>query len=404
MIKTLPWRALALRLRRFPPCLALLRFWYFIGLRSLLFVIRRVEKKTGLKAVRSVYLTGGGGQNDLVHGTIDLDFFVVLEVLGAEQEMEFLKVFWPLYWQMKRVFPFYGEMLMGDENEIANWFDSSTLRAYEAKFSWRHLTGEKILEFYYRAIFPNNDEIFHEAIVAYWEVLRAFFQIDFKPMSESKNFSALSCLKHRDAAKSALDLFRIHRSLSADSDQRQILWSGSRREGLSDLQAADGSDLTDFIPILFLRKTNLNKTEIHKLFVRLLYQALVVMHEISEQTKPAAMPEEDDSWSLNYHGNETEKDFHGYSVRELFAERLLFRHSPQLERMILSKQTGQMYAIFSQLPSLEEFETWLTDVQTAKMGVDSLFVCMPLTSSIFYIFLSKHSCGLRFFLPMPIRN
>jgi hypothetical protein len=113
------------------------RLWYWLGRLAFVAFVRLTERRV----VQAVYLRRGGGRNELVPAASDLDFFLVIATLPAEREMEFLKRFWRGYHGLRRCFPFLGEVLMGDTNELNNWLATPSGRAFDGGFWWILFAG-----------------------------------------------------------------------------------------------------------------------------------------------------------------------------------------------------------------------------------------------------------------------
>ena len=101
---------------------------YRIAAKLFVFFTLRAERELGIRVLEAIYLRRGVGRGELVLGASDLDFFVVLKTVSAQQEMHFLQLFWKNYSVLRNIFPFLGETLMGDRNELENWMQTGCVQ------------------------------------------------------------------------------------------------------------------------------------------------------------------------------------------------------------------------------------------------------------------------------------
>lgn len=369
----------ALRARAIPGVPALYRAWYKIGTRAFLHFTRGADKKFGV--VRAVYLRRGGGREELIPGASDLDFFLLLNTVSAEREMEFLKEFWERYHRWRVPFPFLGEVLMGDENELVNWFESPTVRSYEASFSWKLLAGESPLRLATAPAEPDTRDAFSEALKNYWSLLQPVLKLRPEHFRAGIQAHESAAVHLRNSAKAALDLFRLHYAQALPASERLKVWKASRKELLQLLPPARyGEGLARLAPVLELRDP-LFPADPFPLYAGLIQTACSCLHDMAEAL--AKRSEETESWKVVYHSKEAAADTYSLSVRELFAERLLLRHQEVLGRAVLSAMTAHMYFPLKRLPSKQEMAEILADLRDVSFSFDRFSVAMPITETTF---------------------
>lgn len=372
----------ALRARAVPGVNTLYRAWYTLGTRAFVRMARRADRKVGGDVLRSVYLRRGGGRDDLVPGASDLDFFLLLDTVSAEREMEFLKDFWTRYHEWRVPFPFFGEVLMGDENELLNWLESPTVRSFEAGFSWKLLDGDNPLRSAQGSESPDLRDVFSESLKCYWALLQPVLKLRPEHFRADLRSHENAAAHLRNAAKAALDLFRLHHAATLTGDAHLQAWKASRKELLSLLPAARyGNELRKFQPVLELRDP-LFGSEPFALFAGLIYTACSCLDDLAAMLGKAE-EKTADGWKVVYHSKAAAKDPYSLSVRELFAERMLLRHEAVLGRAVLSESTAHMYFPLKRLPSPAELSEVLADLRDVSFSFDRFSVAMPVTEATF---------------------
>ena len=205
-------QAWALKARAIPGVKSLYGAIYSLACWIFLALVAVSQRKLPGKIVISAYLRRGGGRSELVPAASDLDFFLVLSPLTANQEMTFLKQFWPGFQRLKKLFPFLGEVLMGDQHELAQWRRGNSVRAFEADFSWQLLAGRDVLAETECGARPHPRDMFGEAVRYYWEILQPVLKLKEEDFSRHTPSHSHGAVKVRHAAKAALDLYRLHYS------------------------------------------------------------------------------------------------------------------------------------------------------------------------------------------------
>ncbi|MGE3262544.1 MAG: hypothetical protein AB7K68_12255 [Bacteriovoracia bacterium] len=358
----------ALALRKIPGIKTLYRLWYSVGRRLL-------TRFAGSHAeVISVYLRRGGGRDELVPGASDLDFFLVLETLPAEQEMEFLKRFWAGYHRLRWPFPFLGEVLMGDENELRAWLSTPGARAYEARFSWKLLRGKDCLQVV--PVRPDLRDLFSESLKHFSDLLQSVLKLRPEEFHAGIASHQAGAVHLRHAAKAALDLFRFHASAFAHNEN---LWRASRLTLTEILPPAYGANLRALQPILRLDSRPFGEDPF-AVYSALAHTAIHCLHEMASAL--TARGEEEAVFAVSQKA-QTGSDPYSLSVRELFAERTLLRHSEILASAVLSENTAAMYFTMPSPPSLEELRALMLDLREVSFSFDRLSVAMPLTVATF---------------------
>lgn len=378
-------QGLALRLRAVPGVSALWAFWYRAGIAAVLRLARVADRRAGGSAVRAVYLRRGGGRGELVPGASDLDFFLVLAALPAEREMELLKTFWRSYFRWRLLFPFLGEVLMGEEIELRQWLESPTVRSREARCSWVLLAGEESPGLMEEQSEPELRDIFSESLKCYWEQLEAVVKLRDRQFHAGLRPFDPGAIRLRNAAKATVDLFRLHHLATSHegSEAHAPFWRATREELLTMLPASRyGRDLAALQPLLRLEGELFPEGKgPFELFSGLLHTSLGCLHELALALGSA---EGEPGWSLGPgRPNASAVDRYSLSVRELFAERMLLRHSHFLSRAVLSEATTHLYFLLAGVPSLEDFRALLADLRDVSFSFDRFSLAMPLTEAAF---------------------
>lgn len=350
-------QSVALALRKIPGVNLLYRFWYWIGQRAFAVFAMSFQPTVG-----AVYLRRGGGRGELVPGASDLDFFLVLQPIPAEIEMAFLKKFWAGYKRWKKVFPFWGEVLMGDAQELKVWLRSASARAHEARFSWRLLGGRHSLPVVPPR--PQARDLFSEALKHYADLLAVVLKLEaFRSEVRSHERAALHL---RNGAKAALDIFRLHACQREES-----LWPATRAE----LAAYFG--LPELLPILNLRaRGKLFTTDPYLLYVNLLQRSLACLDAMANEL--SRQPEAAETFTLAGE-HEAVADAHALSVRELGAERILLRHPGVVARALVGETNSGVYFLLHAVPAPLELADLLTDLRDLAFSLERSSVAMPLT-------------------------
>ncbi|MGE3263053.1 MAG: hypothetical protein AB7K68_14825 [Bacteriovoracia bacterium] len=355
---------------------ALFGFAYSLATKVFLRFTVRLNRQFAKAPVVSVYLRRGGGRGELVPGASDLDFFLVLEELDAQTEMTLLKNFWEKFRAWKKIFPFLGETLMADRNELANWGSTPTVRAFEAKYSWQLLWGEPTLEKLASPALPHLRDVLSETMKSYWALLG--------PLLHEPNlvFSAsdLPALQFRHAAKAAVDIFRMHYSFLRPLPKAELdpLWKAGRVEAISLLPATYGN-LQPLRAFLELKEPMLQGEELFALFSALIHRAYLCLHEIAE-----ALHGESSEAVVHFTPHSSNNRFgkdnkYSYAVRELFTERMILRHKEHIHRTLVSGSTTHIFFPFNKEPSLEKMREVLTDLREAGGSFDQSSVAIPLS-------------------------
>lgn len=343
------------------------------------FFVARVRRINGLlrkPAVAAIYIRRGRGRGEALPGASDLDFFLVLEEMGSQDEMIFLKEFWISFRKWKKLFPFLGETLMADRNEFANWFATPTVRTFEAPFSWQLLWGEPLLEQMGAPPRPSLRDVFSESAKCYWAMLKPLLR------EESLEFSSsnLEALEFRNATKAAFDFFRLQYSFgTSDLSNRELeqLWRATRMEIPALLPAAP-KQLEKLLPLLNLKGSLPNGDELFRLLGGLLYEAFKLLDATAQRLEKLETGAGRHFEPL-VTNDRLGKDKYSFAVRELFAERMILRHKGLLRRVLVADETTHIFFPFSAMPNLEEFLAVLRDLREAGTSFNSSSVAIPLT-------------------------
>ncbi len=372
----------ALRLRAFPGISSLWALWYQAGISALLRIAGKASRSCGGGALRCVYLRRGGGRGELLPGASDLDFFLVLGPVTAELEMEFLKRFWRSYFRWRLLFPFWGEVLMGDEAELRQWLESPTVRAREARASWTLIAGEEPPGLMEGALEPDLRDIFSEILKCYFEQLEAVIKLREDQFGRNLRSFEPGAVKLRNAAKATLDLFRLHHIASLPENNREPLWNATRDELLQLLPPSIyGEKLHLLRPLLRLSDPLFPAEGPFELFSSFLHTSLACLQELAGKI---SAEEGESGWAFEAaRDSAQEVDRYSLSVRELFAERVLVRHNEVLSRAVLSEVSTHLYFLLPALPSLESLRALLADLRDVSFSFDRFSLAMPLTENAF---------------------
>ncbi len=381
----------ALSLRRFPGVKTVYGALYRLGEICVVSIVKRVSRKIPGGAVRAVYLRRGGGRAEAVPGASDLDFFLVLEDLSSQEEMNFLKNFWQRfrYWKT-RVFPFLGETLMATELELENWLATPTVRSFEAPYSWKLLYGEDVLAQLPKPPKPDLRDVYSECLKCYWVALQPIIKMEEEKFSRALRSNTAEAIRLRNAAKALIDLFRIHRSFGRREALEQAeldrLWQAGRVELLSLLPASDyGANLEKLKNLLLLEDPIFGELEPFRFFVSLMHRAMFALEETAEllQEKETEEFASRSHYKVVAPTQKRNVDFHSLAVRELFAERMLFRYKHLTKRAILSEVTTHAYFPLHRMPNLEELEELVRDLRDVSFSFDKFSVAMPISERAF---------------------
>lgn len=380
-----------LQMRSYALPSAFFAFYYQLAEKIFVLTCQKVNGRLGRSVIQAIYLRRGGGRGEAVPGASDLDFFLVLEEMSAEQEMLFLKEFWGRFRYWKKYFPFLGETLLGDKNELANWYSTPTVRSFEAGYSWKKLWGNDELAALGKPVRPLLRDVFSESAKCYWSLLHPIVREENLEIEADDPRS----LRFRNSAKSALDLFRMHYSFVSGAvtseEEMDQLWHASREELITLLPASRyGNDLPQLASLLNLRDPLPQGEPLFALFAGLIYRALLCMDEIAVALEKGAATEEGGLRSFSplssgtkvlQSGNKIGKDHYSLSVREVFAERMIFRNQGCIRRTLVSDATSHMVFPFFRNPSLETFREVLTDLRVASISFNKSSVALPLTEA-----------------------
>jgi len=348
---------------------------------------RKAEKEvSSIPIIESIYLRRGGGRSELIPGASDLDFFIVLKTVSAEQEMLFLKEFWDRYSEKRLLFPFLGETLMGDRNELENWFQTRCVRAYETSHSWKLLWGENTLAKLPKPFAPDLRDIFSECLKCYWSLLQPVLKLQTENLENKIEANSYGAVHLRHAIKSAIDIFRMHYASELPAHQQEKIHKASRVELLEILPSNQygGTILPRFKNLLELRSPIFADHEAFTHFSEIIYIAYQCLHQLASRLeKNSEEKETGQNWQVVYHAKKREVDAYSLSVRELFAERLLFRHNEIMSRVILSESTAHMYFPLHGIPSKEKFFELLYDLRDVSFSLDRFSVPMPVSDICF---------------------
>jgi len=375
-------------LRIFPGMNLLYSLWYRLGQRVFLRIAKGSDRACGYGIVSAVYLRRGGGRSELVPGASDLDFFLVLSAQPAEVEMNFLKSFWRSYYIWRFLFPFFGEVLMGEEAELRQWLESATVRSHEAAYSWKLLSGKEIRLLDSDGIGePEARDLYSEALKCYWSQLQVVlklreeqFQSDLRPWE-----SGAVHLRH--AAKAILDFFRMHHSRSSEltNAERARLWRASRAELIEILPASVYGNLPSLRPLLLLNGKLFPNGTPFDIFSSFLHSSALFLDQMAaELGDSATCLNGEEGWAVVADKvSQPHVDRYSLSVRELFAERMLLRHSEFLTRAVLCESNTHLFFVFRGSPPLAKFRALLADLRDVSFSFDRFSLAMPLSETAF---------------------
>lgn len=374
----------ALFLRCIPGVSALYLLWYALAQRAFLYIASRSAYRAGDSGiVRSIYLRRSGGHGELVPGASDLDFFLVLSALPAEREMGFLKIFWRSYDRLRLLFPFLGEVLMGEESELRQWLETPTVRSFEAAWSWKLLSGQEMRGL--PSTEPELRDSYSEALKCYWAQLQPVLKLREQQFHAGLRSWESGSVHLRHSAKAALDIFRLHHVASlGNSAERQRFWRATRLE-LTEILPTSYGELAALRPLLLLEGALFRKEEPFELFSGLLHTSALCLDDLACTLRDTHIPEGEAGWSVLPEAAEptSSVDRYSLSVRELFAERMLLRHAHCLTRAVLSEANTHLFFLFAGRPSLDSFRELLRDLRDVSFSFDRFSVAMPLTEAAF---------------------
>lgn len=372
-------QGLALRARRVPGLSVLFLAYYSIAQATVVGYVRLISRSKNL--VVGIYLRRGGGRDEIVPVASDLDFFLVLGPLSAEREMEFLKTFWRGYRLLRKLFPVLGEVLMGDESELIHWLRLPTVRSYEARFSWKPLWGPDLRNLAGHAKAPDLRDIFSESLRHYWDLLQPVLKLRSDNFHSEISEYSRAAIQLRHGAKALIDLFRLHHILQVEESSHSQLWAATRLELLDLLPAAHYPGLNKLRPILTLERPLLTDNPL-KLFSEYLHTSCLCLDDLAQALRKKGAASEK-NWTISPPAQTSPSDPYSFSVRELFAERLLLRHRPGLSLAVLAENSSQMYLVFPSRPEQETFGALIADLREVSFSFDRFSVAMPLTESTF---------------------
>ncbi|MCO5141651.1 MAG: hypothetical protein M9962_01015 [Oligoflexia bacterium] len=375
----------AIALKRIPLVSQIYTKWYQVGERAFAFFSKREAKRIHKDLLQTVYLRRGAGRHEAVTAASDLDFFLVLSTVPSELEMEFLKNFWVKYHKWRILFPFWGEVLMGDHNELKNWLKTPTIRAYEARFSWKVLFGKDFIREWNISTLPDARDAFSEALKHYWDLLQPVLKLREEAFHQQLQEYQYGAIHLRNATKAAIDIMRMHATVFIKNKaELESLWAPGRLQFLQSLNLGKFEIKANEIENILLLKPPLFSAEPFSLFSKLVNHSIHLLDEIADYLQNRSEEMIDSDWTVNYNSIPEAKDPYSLSVRQLFAERMLLRHQNIIERCILSESTTHMYFPLSSSPSLADTETLLKDLRDVSFSFDRFSVAMPLTKKTFH--------------------
>ena len=118
------------------------------------------------------------------------------------------------------------------------------------------------------------------------------------------------------------------------------------------------------------------------LFANLIACAYFCIDELAQGLEQV-LEEKTKEWTITYHSKRNISDSYSYAVRELFAERILFRHQDIVARSILSEATAHMYFVLQSAPPKEKIRDLLLDLRDVSFSFDRFSVPMPLSEVAF---------------------
>jgi hypothetical protein len=355
---------------------------YELATRAFVRFTLRAQRELGLNVVEAIYLRRGVGRGELVVGASDLDFFVVLHTVSAQQEMLFLKRFWSKYSFYRNLLPFLGETLMGDRNELEDWLQTGCVRAFETSFSWKILHGRDVLRELPPPAAPDPRDVFSEALKCYWALVQPVLKMQEEPLEKGIEPSSKPAVLLRHGVKAALDLFRLHYAMGKGRDEALAIASLSRLELIERLpKETYGDFLPAFRNLLALRSPVFTEPPFGPL-AKTVFVAFRCLDEMAARLDGGSEAMVKDR-KLIYHAQKAVSDPYSLSVRELFAERILFRHRHLMSSCVLSEATAQMYFRLRSVPALDDFRELLVDLRNVSFSLERFNVPMPLSDRAF---------------------
>ena len=366
---------IALYLRRFGLFRQLSVLPYRLATWTFVRFVSRLNRSFKNPPVVAIYLRRGGGRDELVPGASDIDFFLVLEELDSQTEMTLLKAFWTKFRFWKKYFPFLGETLMADRNELANWKGTPTVRAFETQYSWKLLWGEPVMDQLPPPPQPELRDLLSECMKAYWALLKPLLQ-ETKLTFASHDLPALH---FRHAVKGALDIFRMHHSFLGGASPEEVnqLWRAGRSELTTRLPKRYGN-LQTLLPLLELRDPLPQGDALFDLLADTVFTAYACLHDFARELADETETTQrfTPSSSNNRFGRDNK---YSYAVRELFTERMILRHREFLRRTLISGETAHIFFPLAQMPNREQFREILRDLREAGTSFDASSVAIPLS-------------------------
>lgn len=373
-------QSLALYLRAVPGVPLAYVFWYRLAQACF---VRLAMRAGGAGTVSAVYLRRGGGRGETVPGASDLDFFLVLAALPAEREMVFLKTFWRSYYRWRRIFPFFGEVLMGEEAELRQWLASPTVRSFEAQFSWKLLAGAEFRGAGEKTAEPEPRDAYSEALKCYFTQLQPVLKLRDGQLHQALRPWESGAVHLRHCAKATLDLFRLHYLSGLPPAKKRQIWRASRLELISLLPAARYGNLAPLRSLLLLEGP-LFSQDPFELFSALLHRSARCLDDMADGLHAAFADEGDNGWPVSAAtGQRNAVDRYSLSVRELFAERMLLRHSEHLSRAVLSESSTHLFFLFGKTPGVAAYRALLRDLRDVSFSFDRFSLAMPLSEAAF---------------------
>jgi len=328
-------------------------------------IIGSIRTKEGEKIVESLYLRRSFSWGESEPGLSDIDFFLVIHPLSSQREMKFLKEFWSLYQRWRSIFPFWGEVLMGDSLDLRDWECSCHIKSLEVIHQWKLLWGKEARSFG-APLSVDNYTVFSEGMQQYWNFLQPIIKLNPK---EEKASSLLARIHWRNSLKAAIDLLRIHYGITQKKFPRDPYWSLGREKLLPLLSHHYSIYLSR--DVLKLNHT-LDASTSHLL--PLLIQCLEELIPTFERIEPITAQETEPPLPV--------RDPYSLAVREVFCERVLLRHA-QVNRIVMAKQTSHIYVVLKQKLTGTQYGSLVQDLCDANFSFDQFSVAMPLTESIF---------------------
>ncbi|MGZ3741998.1 MAG: hypothetical protein ACXVB9_21655, partial [Bdellovibrionota bacterium] len=357
---------------------------YDLAARQFVRFTLKAQRDVGLNLVEAIYLRRGAGRGELVSGASDLDFFVVLHTVGAQQEVKFLKRFWNRYSVHRNLLPFLGETLMGDRNELEDWLQTGCVRGFETGISWKLLYGKDVLSELPPPAIPDTRDVFSEALKCYWALVQPVLKLqDMDLANESGGASSRTAILLRHGVKAALDLFRLHYAMGKSREEALRIYALSRNDLIDQLpKDIYGNFLEEFRNLLALRAPLFSGPPMEKLS-KTIFIAFQCLDGIAARLDLEEGETLMSGSKVLYHSQRSVSDSYSLSVRELFAERILFRHMDFVESCVLSEATAQMYFRLKKTPPMADFQELLTDLRNVSFSLERFNVPMPLSELTF---------------------